>query len=112
MPKMWLCAVFEVNEDRLPEGDTYTQLPDTIDAAISKTKLGDALSAEVFYLLDDKNVEMVQRVLNLKSIDFHHYAVTVRGEKCTQEDCDHFHAPKLFEQNDNKLRDKATPGVN
>lgn len=112
MPKMWLCAVFEVKEENLPNGNTYTELPDTVDAAISKSKVGDALSAEIFYLLDEKNLPMVKRVLDFKSIDYHHYAVTIRGEQCLQEDCDHFHAPKLFEQDDNKGRDKTPPGFN
>lgn len=112
MPKMWLGVLFEVNEDRLPKGDAYSSLPDLIDNLVEKSNLGDALTTEVLYLFDEKSLPHAMQSFQASSIDYHHYAVTVRGEKCTDPDCDHFHSPMLFKTDDNKRGDKAPPGVN
>jgi hypothetical protein len=78
-----LLAIIEVDEDRLGEGNGYNELPDKIVKAIDRIP---ALEVETIFLLNPKLNPTAW--LNALALNYHHYAVSVRGEKCTEKNCE------------------------
>lgn len=102
-----LLVLVEVDEDKLLTGNAYTELPNELDAAISKIN---ALDLTGVYLLNPKVDE--ERLMNKVALNYHHYAVSVRGEKCTEEQCEQHHHANVILFDDHTSRRRAPPGVN
>jgi hypothetical protein len=110
MAKKWLLLLVGVEEDQLPQGNVYTALPDKMDEIVASTWPG--LWVEKLYLVSSKQAQSVQRIADDTAIDYHHYAVSVRGEKCTEEDCEQHPVQNVLSFHDHGKRHRAPPGVN
>jgi hypothetical protein len=102
-----LLVLIEVDEDKLVAGNAYTELPNELDAAISKVN---ALDLKAVYLLNPKIDEL--KLMNKVALNYHHYAVSVRGEKCQEEQCEQHHNANVILFHDHTNRHRAPPGVN
>lgn len=102
-----LLALIEVDEDQLVAGNAYTEIPNELDATVSKIT---GLDLTGVYLLNPK-VD-VERLMHKVALNYHHYAVSVRGEKCNEEQCEQHHNANVILFNDHTNRHRAPPGVN
>lgn len=110
MAKKTLLLLVTVNEDELPPGDAYTALPDKIDAAIATSLPGIDLSS--LYLLGTKSKKLIERIANDTAINYHHYAVTVRGEKCQEKDCEQHPVTNVLDFHDHRKGHRTTQRPN
>lgn len=86
MAKKWLLMLVEVDEALLPPGDAYTTLPDKLDETIASKF--PSLEVDGIYLLSPKHKKTIESAADDIAINYHHYAVSVRGEKCSEENCE------------------------
>lgn len=110
MAKKWLLLMVAVDEDKLPPGDVYTALPDKLDAAIASTFQGLDLAA--MYMLSSKQKNLIERIAEDTAVDYHHHAVTVRGEKCAEKNCELHPIHNVLNLHDHSQRRRTPPGVN
>lgn len=110
MAKKWLMLMVAVDEDALPPGDVYTALPDKLDTAVVSTVPG--LDLDALYMLSTKQKNFIARIANDTAIDYHHHAVSVRGEKCCEENCEQHPIRNVLNFHDHRQRRRAPPGVN
>jgi len=111
MAQKWLLLLVAVDEETLPEGNSYTALPDKLDAAIS-TVAPSAVDLSFIYLLNQKQKSFIKRVADDTAIDYHHYAVSVRGEKCNEENCEQHPVQNVLNFHDHRKGRRTPPGVN
>lgn len=111
MAKKWLLLFVAVTEDDLPDGVTYTALPDRLDGAIS-TVAPEVVDLQAVYLLDKKQKQFIERIADDTAIDYHHHAVNVRGEKCKEENCEQHPTQNVLDFHDHSRRHRTPPGVN
>lgn len=110
MAKKWLLLLVEVDEEQLPSGDVYTALPDKLDAAVASSLPG--VDLEKIYMLGRKQKQFIERIADDTAVDYHHYAVSVRGEKCTEENCEQHPVHNILNFHDHSERRRTPPGVN
>lgn len=110
MAKKWLLMLVGVDEANLPSGDVYTTLPDKLDAAVASALPG--LDLSKVFMLGHKQKQFIERIANDTAVDYHHYAVTVRGEKCTEENCEQHPVQNVLNFHDHSKRHRTPPGVN
>lgn len=105
-----LLAIIEVDEEYLGEGHGYTEIPDKIAARIDSLP---ALDLQAIYLLDPKQKKL-DPLLEKISLNYHHYAVSIRGERCREEICEeHGVGGKVLNLNGYHFRRHIPPqGVN
>lgn len=105
-----LLLVVVVDEEKLPMGNAYTDLPDRLVDVVQRALPNDALELDAVYLLNpalDLDTEVGQMALN-----YHHYAVSVRGERCEEDDCEQHPTRNVLNFHDHKIRNSPPPGVN
>ena len=111
MAKKWLLLFVGVEEDEMSKGVTYTSLPDKLDGAIS-TLIPDVLGLSSVYLINRKQKQIIQRIADETAVNYHHYAVSVRGEKCNEENCEQHPIQNVLNFHDHSSRHRTPPGVN
>ena len=104
-----ILLVVEVREDKL-KGNAYTRLPDTLDAMISTLLPNGALDLTTMYLLNPRCP--AEPALSDMALDYHHYAVNIRGEKCEETDCEQHQLIRGLALYDYGSSNQAPPGVN
>jgi len=112
MAKKWLLLLLEVTEEELPEGNVYTELPDKLCDKLAAVLPETALEFYSMYLLSRKQKLEVERLADKTAVNYHHYAVSVRGEKCDEKDCEQHPLQNILDLNDHKQRRKNAPGLN
>jgi hypothetical protein len=112
MAKKWLMLLLEVNEDELPEGNVYTDLPEKLDEAITKVMQPPALDLKTLHLLTLKQKRLIERIADDSAVNYHHHAVSVRGEKCAEEDCEQHPITNVLNLHDHRRGSNTPPGVN
>jgi hypothetical protein len=108
--KTKLILFVDVNEDALPKGSPYTDLPDQLYGAIADTLPHDALELSSLYLTNPK--QSVEKEVLSFVLNYHHYAVNVRGEPCGEKDCEQHQHQNVLSFHDHKNRNNPPPGVN
>jgi len=88
MVKKWLLMFAEVNEKVLPPGNTFTTLPDKLDALVSGVLPKQAINLSEIYLVTTKQRQRIITMAEDTAIHYHYYAVDVRGERCNIACCD------------------------
>jgi hypothetical protein len=111
MAKKWLLLLVSVAEEEMPEGLTYTAFPDKLDEAISTVAPG-VLDLNSMYLLHQKQKHFIEHVADDTAVNYHHYAVSVRGEKCNEENCEEHLTKNVLSFDDHIKRRRTAPGVN
>jgi len=106
-----LLLFLEIDEDVLPAGNSYTELPDKLDRAISDIQPG-GVELRTVYLLGPTQSKILKKLANDSAIDYHHHAVTVRGEKCEEEECEQHPVQNVLSFYDHQKRNHTPPGVN
>lgn len=112
MAKKWLLLLLEVNEENFPEGDVYTQIPDKLDSLVGAALPDGALDLQKIYLLNKKQKLRIEQVADATAINYHHHAVSVRGEKCVEACCEQHPTKNVLNFNDHKRQRSSSPGVN
>jgi len=110
MGKQTLLVLLEVDENALPAGNAYTALPKALESMLSKGPVGDALSFSALYLLNPACD--IEETLCFLALNYHHYAVAVRGEECTEHNCEQHPVQLALNFYDNKQRYPNPPGIN
>lgn len=64
-----------------------TDLPDRVDAALTKVAPG-ALDPDAFFIVPPEATEQMLRTVDRHALNYHSYVVDTLGEKCTLDDCD------------------------
>jgi len=111
MAKKWLLLLVAVAEDEMPEGLTYTAIPDKLDGVIATVAPG-VIDLNSVYLLNRKQKHFIEHIADDTAVDYHHYAVSVRGEKCNEENCEQHPIQNVLNFNDHNKRRRTPPGVN
>jgi len=112
MAKKWLLLLLEINEDELPSGNVYTELPDKLDALLSGALPNSAADLSSVHLLTKKQKQFIEHIADDTAINYHHYAVSVRGEKCNEEDCEQHPIRNVLNLHDHRRGNQTPPGVN
>lgn len=104
-----LLAVIEVDEEYLGEGHQYSEIPDKIAARIDSLP---ALDLQALYLVDAK--KDLDAWIGKISLNYHHYAVSIRGERCREDICEeHGVGGKVLDLNGYHFRRHLPPqGIN
>lgn len=110
MAKQNLLLWLEVDEDELPPGDAYTHLPDEIDRVLSHGFTHSALTLSAVYMLHPSRDP--RKLLNSVALNYHHYAVDVRGERCHEPACEQHHSATVLNLHDHKHGNPNPPGIN
>jgi len=108
----WLTVVLYVDESRLVSKSAYTFLPDKLAESIGTVLSNDAVGVSCAYLSDTSGVRQVTQVLRDTALDYHLYAVDVRGERCREENCEHHPKPDISSFYDNRRRDEKVQWLN
>ena len=110
MAKTKLILLIDVDEEALPQGNAYAALPDQLYSAIFDALPGGGLELANMYMANPKeDVELKAREM---SLHYHHYAVSVRGEKCEEENCEIHPHQNVINFHDHRQRNSAAPGIN
>jgi hypothetical protein len=105
-----LLLVVDVDEGKLPPGNAYTELPDQLVGVIQGASPREALELAAVYLLNPAfNIE---DEIGSLALNYHHYAVSVRGETCEEDDCEQHPMKNVLSFHDHKNRNSPPPGVN
>lgn len=110
MAKTKLLLIVEVDEDRLPGGNIYTEMPDHLAGIIGDASPPGSLYLDGMYMLNpaiDVDTKISPLVLN-----YHHYAVNVRGETCEEETCEQHPVKNVIRFDDHPRRNQNPPGIN
>jgi len=110
MAKKWLLLLLEVDEEKLNAPNAYTDLPNQIGLAVAEAN--EAVELDALYLLNQKQKKLVKHIADDSAIDYHHYAVTVRGEKCLEDDCEEHPPTNVLNFYDHTSRPQGSPGIN
>lgn len=107
---MKVLLLVEIDEELLSGATPYAALPDQLDKAILRATPRVAAKLETMFLLNPRKNPM--RALNNLALNYHHYAVAVRGEKCTIKDCELHPQKNVLSFHDYSRRSENPPGVN
>lgn len=110
MAQQKLLVVITVDEEKLPKGDAYTELPDQLVDTVHRALPGGALELHAVYLLNPSKSAAAK--IGALAINYHHYAVNIRGEKCTEESCELHPVQNVLNFNDHKNGIRNSPGLN
>jgi hypothetical protein len=110
MDQKWLLLLLGVNEKQLPAGG-YTLLADALNVLIPSNVTG--LNLDKLYLITSKQKSRIQRMAHKTALDYHHYAVSIRGEPCTIENCEQHNLGKVLNLYAyHSTRNRKPPGIN
>ena len=107
---MKLILLVELEEDLLTGASPYADLPDQLDKAILEATPRGAAQVDSLFLLNPRKNPL--RALNNLALNYHHYAVNVRGEKCTDPDCELHPNQNVLNFHDYSRRSENPPGFN
>jgi hypothetical protein len=110
MGKQRLLVLLDVDEEALPAGNAYTNLPTALERMLSKGPVGRALTLSEVYLLNPACD--IEETLWYYSVNYHHYAVGVRGETCTEHPCEQHPVQLALSLHDHQQRCASPPGLN
>lgn len=108
MAKQSIAVLLEVDEDGITGGDFYTLLPERLDKVLHRSGVGVSLTA--VYLVNPQHDP--DGALEPITLNYHHYAVSVRGEKCVVKNCEQHPQTNLLDFNDQRYRQSKPPGIN
>jgi hypothetical protein len=110
MAKQWLMLLVEVDEDQFTAKDTYTALPNAMNIALHKAT--PCLTLDAVYVVGLKQKQRLVALADATATDYHHYAVSVRGEKCTEANCEEHAISNVLNTYDHNKRSQTPPGIN
>jgi hypothetical protein len=110
MAKTQLVLFIEVDEAALPKGSPYTELPDQLYTTIYDTLPSGALQMTGVYMANPK--QDAEKAVRNRALNYHHYAVNIRGEACEEEECEQHPVKNVISFHDHKHRNNPPPGVN
>ncbi len=105
-----LILLVEIDEDTLPKGSAYTELPDQLYDMVEDFFPAAMATLKKVYLANPK-VD-VDKFLVDAVLDYHHYAVSVRGERCEEDDCEQHPRSNLVLLHGDTQRASSPPGIN
>jgi hypothetical protein len=110
MAKTKLVLFIDVDEDLLSKGSSYTELPDQLYTTLYEAFSEGTLEMAGLYLANP--TQDAERAVQARALDYHHYAVSVRGEKCTEKNCEQHPGNNILSFHDHSERHRPPPGVN
>lgn len=110
MAKTKLILFIDVDEDVLPKGNSYKELPDQLYTTIFDMLPKGTLEMTGLYMANP--MQDAEQAVRVRAINYHHYAVNIRGETCEEEDCEQHPTKNVFKLNDHRHRNSPPPGVN
>lgn len=110
MAKTQLVLFIDVDEDVLPKGSPYTGLPDQLYTTLFDALPAGALEMTGMYMANPK--QDAEKAVRARSLNYHHYAVNIRGEPCEEEECEQHPVKNVISFHDHKQRNSPAPGVN
>lgn len=105
-----LMLLIDINEEALLAGTPYTDLPDKLFDIVGKALPNDALELAAMYLANPSLD--ADPVLKGLALNYHHYAVDIRGEKCVDEKCELHPHKNILNFHDYQQRNNTPPGIN